>query len=219
MLHVQYFTFNPIQENSYVIYDESGECAIIDPGCYGAGEQAVLKKFITENKLKPVKLLLTHAHVDHVPGLGFVAGTYGLVPEYHAFEIPVLKAVPSYSDRYGMIINDIPEEYRLLKEGDTVHFGNTELNVLFTPGHSPGSLCYHSAADNVLIAGDVLFQGSIGRTDLPGGDFKTLMSSIANILFNLPGNTEVYPGHGEPTTIAEEQQYNPFLPHILKAKA
>lgn len=217
MLHVHYFTFNPVQENTYILCDDTKECVIIDPGCYGSDEQHELKAFIETNGLKPVHLLLTHAHVDHVPGLGFAASTYNLVPQLHELELPVLRAVPSYSDRFGMSITDIPEEVSFLEEGDTVAFGNTELKVLFAPGHSPGSICYYSAADKVVVGGDVLFRGSIGRTDLPGGDFNVLMRSIAQQLFVLPDEVTVYAGHGDETTIGREKKFNPFLDYILKA--
>ncbi len=215
MLHVHHFTFNPIQENTYIVYDETKECVLIDPGCYGSAERNILTTFISENGLKPVKLLLTHAHVDHVPGLGYVADTYKLVPHYHKLEVPVLKAVPSYAQTFGMNITDIPEEAVFIDEGDTLTFGNTTLQILFTPGHSPGSLCFYSPADKLAIAGDVLFRESIGRTDLPGGDFDTLMQSIANKLFTLPDEVRIYPGHGPYTTIAHEKQHNPFIKHIM----
>lgn len=217
MLYVHYFTFNPVQENTYVLYDDTKECVIIDPGCYGSTEQHELKSFIEEKGLKPVQLLLTHAHVDHVPGLGFVASTYNLVPQLHELELPVLRAVPSYADRFGMTINDIPTEVSFLKEGDEIAFGNTVLKILFAPGHSPGSICFYSVTNKLVVGGDVLFRGSIGRTDLPGGDFNVLMRSIALQLFVLPDDVIVYPGHGDETSIGREKRFNPFLNHILEA--
>lgn len=217
MLQVKRFVFNPIQENTYVVYDETKKCAIIDPGCYAREEKDELSQFIKAEGLDPVALLFTHCHVDHVLGAGYVVETYKLTAQCHTLEVPVMRAVPSYSGNYGLYVNDIPEQYDLLEPGSTITIGNTTFSILFTPGHSPGSVCFYSQEEATLISGDVLFRGSIGRTDLPGGDFDTLMRSIKHQLFTLPADTVVYSGHGEKTTIGFEMQKNPFIDYINKA--
>lgn len=206
------FTFNPFQENTYILYDESGECAIIDPGCYEQIERIELENYITENKLRPVRLLNTHCHIDHVFGNKFVSETYGLPLEIHQHEKIVLSTVPHVAMIYGMPYNDpSPEAGRYIGEGETIAFGNTKLKALFTPGHSPGSLSFYCEAGNFVIAGDVLFKESIGRTDLPGGDFDTLIKSIRKQLLPLGDDVNVHPGHGHSTTIGYERKFNPFL--------
>ena len=212
MTQVQAFEFNPFAENTYVVWDETRECVIFDPGCYFDAERAVLKDFIQNQQLKPVRLINTHCHLDHVFGNKFVADTWKLGLEIHRGELPVLERFTAVCQNYGVPINDPqPEVAAFLEEDQIVHFGNTELKAIFTPGHSPASLSFYCEKAGLLIAGDVLFFESIGRTDLPGGDFDTLISSIRNKLFTLPGETLVYPGHGPSTTIRHEQEYNPFL--------
>jgi hydroxyacylglutathione hydrolase len=205
------FTFNPFSENTYVLHDETGECVIIDPGCYEKEEQDTLRAFITENKLKVVLLLNTHCHIDHVFGNHFVADTYQVPFLIHPDDLPVLKAVPVYAPSYGFPHYQAAEPSGFLKPGENIRFGKTELQVLFTPGHAPGHVVFYHADSKVCLGGDVLFQRSIGRTDLPGGDFDTLIRSIRTQLFTLPDSVRVYPGHGPSTTIGEEKQFNPFL--------
>ncbi|MBF9253543.1 MBL fold metallo-hydrolase [Pontibacter sp. 172403-2] len=210
-MEVTRFTFNPFQENTYLLHDDTNECVVIDPGCYEPEERRELQKYIAGNNLKVVRLLNTHCHIDHVLGNQFVAGTYKVGLEIHAEDEQVLRAVPTYASAYGfpMYAEQLPEKY--LKEGDAVKFGNTELQVLFAPGHAPGHVVFYSAPDKVVIGGDVLFRQSIGRTDLPGGDFDTLIQSIKTKLFTLPDEVTVYPGHGPETTIGYEKKHNPFL--------
>ncbi len=209
---VVFLTFNPFQENTYIIYDETGECVIIDPGCYEAHERIELTEFISENNLIPVRLLNTHCHLDHVFGNKYVNDQWGLTPEIHRGELPVLEAVPIVSQFYGIPSGDIsPAPGRFIEEGEIIAFGNTELEAILTPGHSPASLSFYCKADKFVIGGDVLFRESIGRTDLPGGDFDTLINSIKTKLFPLGDEVKVYPGHGEPTTIGYERSFNPFL--------
>ena len=212
MAVVAKFTFNPFQENTYLLYDDTKECIIIDPGCYTANERTELAQFIKQKELRPVRLINTHCHIDHVFGNRFIAEQYGLELEIHEGELPVLQAVPKVANLYGIPLPDeSPEPSRFIKEGDQINFGNTKLNSLYTPGHSPASLSFYCAADQFMIAGDVLFQGSIGRTDLPGGDFATLISSIQTKFFTLDDEVVVYPGHGPETTIGYEKKNNPFL--------
>ncbi|MFD2514736.1 MBL fold metallo-hydrolase [Pontibacter locisalis] len=204
-------TFNPFQENTYLLHDDTKECVVIDPGCYEKHEQEELKKFVKDNDLKVVRLLNTHCHIDHVLGNKFVADTYNVPLEIHPDEEQILRAVPTYAPNYGfqLYAEQLPEKY--LKEGDIVKFGNTELEVILAPGHAPGHVVFYNKPEKTVIGGDVLFQGSIGRTDLPGGDFDTLIQSIKTKLFTLPDDVTVYSGHGPETTIGYEKKYNPFL--------
>lgn len=208
---VDFFTFNPFQENTYILSDETKQCIIIDPGCYDSNEKDELAAFIENQKLKPVKLINTHCHIDHVLGNKFIADKYNLQLELNFLEIPLLRAVGNYASMYGIYCDPSPEPFALLKEGDVLKFGNTSLQILLTPGHSPGSICLYNEKEKLLIAGDVLFQMSIGRTDLPGGDYDTLIKSIREKLFILPDDVKVCPGHGPATTIGFEKKNNPFL--------
>jgi hydroxyacylglutathione hydrolase len=211
MLQVKHFTFSPIQENTYIVYNEENECIIIDPGCYFDEEKDALKHFINEKKLKPVLLLNTHCHLDHVFGNKWVAETYGLILQIHLKEKELLEAAPAFGLMYEMPFDNYTGELIFLKEGDKIHLGKDELFVLETPGHSPGSICFYCAGQHFIISGDVLFQQSVGRSDLPGGDHQTLINSIRTKLLVLPDDTIVYSGHGDETTIEEEKKNNPFL--------
>jgi glyoxylase-like metal-dependent hydrolase (beta-lactamase superfamily II) len=208
---IDVFTFNPFQENTYLLSDDSGDCIIIDPGCYEPREKEELQRFIDDRKLKPVRLINTHCHIDHVLGNRFVQDTYHLQLELHFLEIPLLHAVADYGSQFGIFCEPSREPFAYLNEGDTVTFGQSELKLLHTPGHSPGGLCLYNEKDKALVAGDVLFQASIGRTDLPGGDYETLIRSIREKLLTLPDDVTVYPGHGPATTIGDEKRNNPFL--------
>ncbi len=212
MAIVHSFTFSPFAENTYIIYDDTKECVIIDPGCYTEEERAGLSKFIADKQLKPVRLLNTHCHIDHVFGNRYVSSTYNLGLEIHRGEIPVLESMPVVAQMYGIPnIQQSPDPTGFLEEGDIVKFGNTELSIFFSPGHSPASICFYSKKDGFVIGGDVLFQGSIGRTDLPGGDYPTLMKNIKEKFMTLPPETIVYSGHGPSTTIGQERRMNPFV--------
>ncbi len=211
MAVVATFTFNPFQENTYLIYDDSKECIIIDPGCSNAQERDILSTFIKENSLKPMRLINTHCHIDHVLGNQWVSDHYNLGLEIHRGEIPVLEFAQKAGDLYGIPYDGSPAPVAYIEEGDEIIFGQTLLSALLTPGHSPASISLFCKEDQFLIAGDVLFQGSIGRTDLPGGDFDTLISSIKDKLFPLGDTVRVYPGHGPYTSIGEEKKSNPFL--------
>lgn len=212
MTHVQAFEFNPFAENTYIVFDETGECAIFDPGCYTWEEREALEKFIDEKKLRPVRLINTHCHLDHVFGNAFVAKTWNLDLETHIGELPVIQRFTQACQMFGIPhAEESPAPARFIEAGEMVEFGNTRLKALFTPGHSPASLSFYCREEGFVIAGDVLFYESIGRTDLPGGDMNTLLKSIQSQLFTLPDETLVYPGHGPATTIRHEKEYNPFL--------
>ncbi len=208
---IRAFENNPYQENTYILSDESGECAIIDPGMYTGGEQNAVVDFIRENQLKPVLLLNTHCHIDHVLGNKFVFDQYGLKPQFHQGEASVLAAVPAYAPHMGIRYQPSPLPDHYLPETGTIAFGNTELQFIFAPGHSPAHLCFYDKARNLLVGGDVLFKGSIGRSDLPGGNYDLLISNIREKLFTLPEDCVVHPGHGPQTTIGFEKKHNPFF--------
>lgn len=211
MISIRSFTFNPFQENTYVLYDVTREAVIIDPGCYDDGERAELVAFIEENKLKPVKLLNTHCHVDHVFGNRFIAEKYKLGLEMHEKDLKVLNSLLQVAHLYGLNAEESPAPKVFLEEGQKIAFGSSELDIVFTPGHSPGSICFISHPQKFIIAGDVLFYGSIGRTDLPGGHHQTLIDSIKQKLFPLGDDYTVHPGHGPETNIGFERRSNPFL--------
>ncbi|MEL6672125.1 MAG: MBL fold metallo-hydrolase [Bacteroidota bacterium] len=211
MIDIKIFTFNPYQENTFVISDPDGACAIIDPGCFSHSEQQALKLYIEEKDLKVVKLLNTHGHIDHMLGNKFVVDTWGVPFATHEKVIPELEATQSYGALFGLQPDPSPHPDELLEDGDTLEIGQLKLEVIFTPGHSAGHISFYHAPSQSLFSGDVLFQRSIGRTDLPGGDYPTLMSTITQKLAPLPNDVRVYCGHGPMTTLGEERQQNPFI--------
>jgi hydroxyacylglutathione hydrolase len=210
MLKVQSFVFNPFQENTFVLYDETKECVIVDPGCFDEDEKKELASFIQDKELSVKMLLNTHCHVDHVLGNFFVKEKYKTRLYIHANDGPTLKAVKVYASNYGFhqYQETTPDVY--LQEGDTLTFGKQVLKVIFVPGHAPGHVAFYAEKDKVLIGGDVLFYNSIGRTDLPGGNYDQLIESIHTKLFKLPDDVKVYPGHGPETVIGFEKRTNPF---------
>lgn len=210
-MKIEKFTFGPFQENTYVLYDETLECVIIDPGCFDASEQIRLDHFITTKNLKPVRLLNTHCHLDHISGNLFVYEKYKLKPELHESEIPILNMQERSSMMYGLPFEKSPEPEKFLQEGSQIKFGVTSIEVIFTPGHSPGHVVFYENTTKSLIGGDVLFYNSIGRTDLPMGNHDVLISSIKTKLFPLKDDVMVYSGHGPETTIGYEKKTNPFL--------
>lgn len=211
MIHIKAFTFSPISENTYVLYNNEGKAIIIDPGCYFPNEQETLKNFLTDNSLMPVYLLNSHCHLDHVFGNKWVHETYGLEPHLHPNEEAMLALAPVSGERWGLPFQNYAGPLHFLNDGDTILIGETEIQVILAPGHSPGSICFYIPSQGDLIGGDVLFRGSIGRTDLPGGDSETLLNSIREKLWVLPDETVVYSGHGIKTTIGYEKRNNPFL--------
>ncbi|MFZ1527129.1 MAG: MBL fold metallo-hydrolase [Ferruginibacter sp.] len=211
MLKIKSFTFSPIQENTYVLYNEKNECVIIDPGCYFTEEQEMLASFIDKMDLKPQMLLNTHCHLDHVFGNKFVAEKYGLLLHISQKEKQVLDFAPASGLMYNMPFDNYAGEINYLEEEGSISLGNDRIDILFTPGHSPGHLSFYSRENGFLISGDALFYRSIGRTDLPGGNFDTLIKSIKEKLFILPPETKVFSGHGPVTNIGEEISENPFI--------
>ena len=211
MLTVKTFTFNPVQENTYVLYNEKKECCIIDPGCYFSEERDRLKTDIEKTGLKPVLLLNTHCHLDHIFGNKFVAETWGLDLHIHEKEKIVLDNAPASGLRFQLPFENYEGPLVYIKEGENIKLGDDELEVFFTPGHSPGSVSFYHEAGGFVIGGDVLFNGSIGRTDLPGGSFEVLEESIRTRLYTLPEDVIVHPGHGGSTTIGDEMKSNPFV--------
>lgn len=211
MLKIRSFVFSPIQENTYVLYNEFNDCLIIDPGCYFSEEEDELKGFITQSVLTPRMLLNTHCHLDHVFGNKYAAETWGLTLHLHEKEKKLLDYAPTSGLVYNMPFDNYVGDYIYLNEGDIVKLGEDELKVIEAPGHSPGHICFYCKRQNFIISGDVLFNRSIGRTDLPGGDHETLLKNIREKLFVLPDETVVYSGHGPETTIGEEKKFNPFL--------
>lgn len=210
MLEVKKFVFNPFMENTYVLFDETSECVIIDPGCIEKDEEIELIEFIQGKNLTVKKLINTHCHIDHVLGNAFVKRTYSVDLFIHPIEEAMLKAVTTYASNYGFFQYQDSTPNHFLNEGDSVAFGNQQFNVLFVPGHSPGHIALYHSSSKTLISGDVLFENSIGRTDLPGGNFDTLIKSIHQKLFTLPDDVTVYCGHGSETTIGFEKRTNPF---------
>lgn len=204
-------TYNGFQENTYLLPSQSGSCIIIDPGCYEPTEEQDLARQIQERYLLPVRLINTHCHIDHILGNAFIAEKFKLGLEIHQGELPVLRAGSMVSEMYGMDYRESPLPISYLNHQDTIEWDGVKLTVLLTPGHSPASICLYNEKEGWVIAGDVLFRESIGRTDLPGGDYDTLITSIKDQLYTLPDDTVVYPGHGPETTIGYEKKNNPFV--------
>ncbi|MEI8052983.1 MAG: MBL fold metallo-hydrolase [Bacteroidota bacterium] len=211
MFQIKLFEFSPIQENTYLLYNEFNDCIIIDPGCYFDEEKQTLKNFIKSNNLNPKYLINTHCHLDHVFGNKFVAEEFNLIPHIHPLEKKLLDYAPTSGLMYNLPFDNYSGELKYIEEGASIKLGTDELISLFTPGHSPGSLSFYCKKQSFVISGDVLFYQSIGRTDLPGGNLETLLTSIRKQLFVLPDETEVYSGHGQKTSVGEEKRSNPFL--------
>ena len=211
MIFVKVFTFNPVQENTCLVYTPSGQCCIIDPGCYFPEERQQLVDFIAAEGLQPDLLLNTHCHFDHVFGNQFVFDTWGLVPHIHPLEQPVLDRAAEAALRWQLPFENYQGKVNYLDDGALLNWAGEVFSILHVPGHSPGSLAFYHKNQELVISGDVLFRGSIGRTDLPGGDYDTLEKSIREKMYSLPPATRVYPGHGLPTSIEVEAKSNPFV--------
>ena len=211
MFQIKVLTFNPVQENTYVLYNEHNQCIIIDPGCYFEEEKEELKSFIVRHQLQPEMLLNTHCHLDHVFGNKYIADEYKLTLRIHKNEERVLQMAPASALMFNLPFDNYNGKLIFLKEDDVVSILNDTLKVIDAPGHSPGSVCFYCAQQKFLIGGDVLFQNSIGRTDLPGGNHDELIRNIREKLFKLPQDVKVYPGHGPETTIGDEMELNPYL--------
>ncbi|MDR3134140.1 MAG: MBL fold metallo-hydrolase [Prevotellaceae bacterium] len=210
-MQLKVFYFNELRVCTYVLWDETKECIIVDPGCESANEQQRLQQFITENQLKPVQVVNTHAHFDHVLGNLFVAKTYSIPSAIHEGDVQLLEKAAQQSAMFGFTVKPPPLPDRLLTEEEPVCFGHSQLQVLHTPGHSPGGICLYAADDKFVLSGDTLFQESIGRTDLTGGNYDQLLDSIHTKLMTLPDEVRVFPGHGPATSIGEEKRNNPFI--------
>ena len=210
-MNIEMFTFSSWSENTYILYDETKECIILDPGCSNEAERQTLVAFLETKTLTPVKLVNTHCHIDHVLGNKFISEKYNLDLVAHKGEQVILDRMVEIAAMYGTPYEKSPDIKSYLDEGDYLSFGKTNLEVYFTPGHSPASISFFHRESQQLIAGDVLFKGSIGRTDLPGGDYDTLISMIKTKFYPLGDDVVVYSGHGPSTTIGVERRTNPFL--------
>lgn len=211
MLQIKVLTYNPVQENTYLVFNENKECIIIDPGCYFDNEKEELTVAIENNNLRPVMLLNTHCHLDHVFGNKFISEKYNLTLHLHKEEEQMLKMAPASGLMFNLPFDNYAGEFIFLNEGDIIALGTDKLEVIHAPGHSPGSVCFYCKEQKFIIGGDVLFNNSIGRTDLPGGSHEVLLKSIREKLFLLPDDVTVYSGHGVDTTIGYEKKTNPFL--------
>jgi glyoxylase-like metal-dependent hydrolase (beta-lactamase superfamily II) len=212
-MEINKLVFSPIQVNTYVLADESGDCAIIDCGCYDQYEFEILNDLILSKNLKPVLLLNTHCHLDHIFGNRLMLEKYNLGSYCHKDDDLNRKSSLNHAKMFGLVMEIPPEPAGYLTDSQIISFGHSELIALHVPGHAPGSLAFYSEKDKTVFTGDALFAGSIGRTDLPGGNYETLINSIKNKLFTLPADTVVYPGHGDPTSIEAEIETNPYFIH------
>ncbi|AZI66672.1 MBL fold metallo-hydrolase [Kaistella daneshvariae] len=211
MLQIQSFVFNPFSENTYVVFNDEKHAFIIDPGNFAEKETEVLNKFIEEKELKIQNILLTHAHIDHVLGLQKMYDLYKVPVLMHEIEKEILDRNPMDANRFGFFFKPFEGEISYVKENEKISLGKDEFKILYLPGHSPGSIAFHSENQKFVISGDVLFEGSIGRTDLYKGNSEELLKSISEKLFTLDEETQVFNGHGNPTTIGFEKSYNPFF--------
>ena len=211
MISIHYFTFGPMGENTYILWDETKECVIIDPGNFNTTENKQLSAFIKENGLIPKRLLLTHGHIDHISGNRYVLDTYNLLPEMHKDDVYFIENHLNSAIMYGLKVEQSPMPSHFLNEGDVISFGNSTLDIVHTPGHSPGSISFYNQQDKFIISGDVLFFACIGRTDLPLGNYNDLIKSIKTKLLPLGDDMTVYSGHGQETTIGSERMYNSYL--------
>lgn len=211
MLNIKKFTFNPVEVNAFILWDKTRECVLIDPACYYPEEEQQLKQFIESNQLKPVRLLNTHGHFDHLMGNKFIKKTWGLKCEIHKDDNYLIEQAETLAKLFGIEMSAPPSYGEFFEDGEVISFGNSELKVIHVPGHSPGGVAFYSKAGNLLVSGDILFNNSIGRTDLPKGNFDLLISGIKEKLIVLDEKVKVYCGHGEETTIGNEKRNNPYL--------
>ncbi|MGZ5262183.1 MAG: MBL fold metallo-hydrolase [Kaistella sp.] len=211
MLHIKSFAFNPFSENTYVVYNDHKNAFVIDPGNFSDAETEILVKFIDDNELKVRNILLTHAHIDHVLGLQKIYDQYKVPVLLHHHEKEMLDRNPMDANRFGFFFKPFEGEIQFIEENETLELDEDEFKILHLPGHSPGHIAFHNEAQKFIVSGDVLFEGSIGRTDLYKGNHEQLIESIQTKLFVLDGETKVYNGHGNPTTIGFEKEYNPFF--------
>jgi glyoxylase-like metal-dependent hydrolase (beta-lactamase superfamily II) len=214
MITVHHLTFNPFAENTYLLVDRQNEAILVDPGMYDDRENAVLFEYLSRHEISIKRVLLTHAHVDHVFGLNYIEKQLGLKPAMHQNDEFIYKNAEQTASFYNVQIKTLPTDYSFIEENTRIQLDTEELEVILTPGHSPGSLSFISHEHRFIIGGDVLFEGSIGRTDLPGGDYQTLLTSIQESYLRLTDDYKVYSGHGPVTTIGRERKLNPFLQNL-----
>lgn len=215
MIKVGVLPFNPFQENTIILSDESGECVIVDAGNYNPQEDAALSKYITDNGLKPVMAVNTHGHVDHMLGVNYVKETYGIPFTIHGKDKFLIDSAPTHGAIYGFKVDKVPTVDIDLEGQKELKFGNTVFQIIETPGHTPGHVAFYNSDNKLLLTGDTLFRESIGRTDLPGGDYSWIMRSILDKLIPLGDDVHFYPGHGMESTIGHESLYNPFVTEVL----
>lgn len=211
MIHIHQFVFGPFQENTYILWDNTHECILIDPGNTNLQEDTLLSEFIHNHQLTPKRVLLTHGHLDHIAGNDSIFSKYQLLPEVHPDDLFLIHAHALTAQMYGIPCHPSPLPKNFIQDKNIIRFGHSELHCIHTPGHSPGSITFYSPSQKFIISGDVLFHESIGRTDLPKGNYDTLKESIQKKLYTLPDDTIVYPGHGPTTTIAHEKKFNMFV--------
>lgn len=211
MITVKSFICNPFQENTYILFDETKECVIVDAGCYSANEQEAIDSFIAENELVPVKLLNTHGHIDHIAGIEYLSKKYGIELYIHADEIDNIHRSSAMGAAWGFNITVPTCKVNFIEANGTVTFGKTTLKVVELPGHTKGGVGFYNEEQKIIILGDTLFRGSIGRTDLPGGDYEKIIHSIIKNLLPLGDEVRYYSGHGESSTLGHERRYNPFV--------
>lgn len=215
MVHLHHFTFNPFQENTYVLYNDQKQAFIIDPGCYTKIEQKQLLAFIQDHQLTPVALLNTHCHLDHVFGNQFIADTFQLPAIFHKNEQVIIDRLPEVGIKWGIPCQAFTGKVQYIEHGQIISLGADTFKVLLTPGHSPGSVCFYNAEQSIIIGGDLIFKDGVGRTDLPGANPLDLIKSIKDVILPLPENCTIFSGHGPATTIAREKEHNPYILHIL----
>ena len=214
-MNIARFVFNPIAENTYVVWDETGEAAVIDAGHSTAAEDARLDEFLAQKGLRPVVAINTHGHFDHALGVPHLKKTYDIPFAAHAGDGFLLRNAGPSGRIFGVKTGELPDIDIDLGQRETIGFGNTELQIIHTPGHTPGHVCLFEPGSRVVFTGDTLFADSIGRTDLPGGDYSWIMRSIIDKLLPLGGDVVVYPGHGPDTTIGHEAASNPFITEVM----
>ncbi len=217
-MNIKTFTLNPFGENTYLVWDATGECIVIDDGAYSAPEKRRLAEFIRENGLKPVMAVNTHGHVDHMLGVEGFKSEFGVPFALHPQDGFLVDSAATHGAIYGFEVGGIPAREIDLADGGAVRFGQSELKVIHTPGHTPGHVCLFDAADRKLFTGDTLFRESIGRTDLPGGDYSWIMRSILDKILPLGGDVEIFPGHGPASTLGHEALYNPFITEVMQGE-
>lgn len=210
-MKIHKFTFNPIEENTYLLFDKSGSCIIVDAGCYTRGEQEELASFINNNALKPEKIINTHGHFDHLLGNSFCREKYHIPFYIHKDDVDMVAGAEKMANFFGISLNPVCPPDSLLKEGDKITLGESFLEVIHLPGHSPGGIAFYNKEQNFLLSGDSLFRGSIGRTDFPGGNENSLIKAIKEKIMVLPEETIIYTGHGPETTVKIEKQTNQFF--------